>query len=248
MSLIPLKKSNSITGSEFISNNINLDRMTREQNILNEFLNGNIPDFLRNFIPITISDKNNTITYLTTSDYLSIGSDNDYVRMPMMPLTAQKIADQYDCTLPTRKMVLDIWKQSEYKLNPLPIPPDKEMMSTNRFYNHNCKIQNQIINKDKTKLISGHKKDVVLTNKLSPNNPNNRVAIYGWIKQNGVPIQNLNPLSHEINYSDYAHGIRLIANDVVVNGLPTRIQDIFTDTTLSALINDEGDSLKFLRY
>ena len=247
--LIPNKKDNSVSGSEFIRNNAKLAINVREQNILDEFLTGNIPDFLRNFASVTVTNNSDSIIYLVTSDYLCIGNDSDYVRMPMNPLTAQKIADQYDCTLPTKKIVDDIWKNSANKLAPLPWGPpyDASMMSTDRISIHNDRIQKQLSGKNNTALTSGHKKDVVLTNKLSPNNPNKRVAIYGWIQSNGQPIQGLNPATHEDTYSDYSHGIRLIANDVMVNGNVMRIQDVFKDSKLSKLISDEG-VLSFIKY
>jgi hypothetical protein len=251
MVLIAPRQTDAISGSEFIKINMNVSRPTREANILKEFLSGNIPDFLRQFTPIVVSNGNDNITYLTTTDCLSIGSDDDYVRMPMNPLTAQQIADQYDCTLPTRKMVHDIWKQSINKLDADELtwgpPYDDSMMNTDRIHIHNDRINKLMVGKDNTKLISGHKKDVVLTNKLYPNNPKKRVAIYGWIKLDGQPIQGLNYWSHEETYADYSHSIRLITNDVMVNGNPMRIQDVFQDAKLFALLSDEGP-LSFLRY
>jgi hypothetical protein len=245
---IPIPDS-SITGSEFVKCNMSNSIKEREENILNNFLLGNVPSFLRDFVPITITLKTNSITYLCTSDCLSIGTDDDYVRMPMNPLTAQKIADKYDCSLPTRKIVNDVWKNAVHKLTPLPWGPpyDKSMLSTYRFNEHNKRIQKQLVGKDYTKLISGHKKDVVLTNKLFPNNPKKRVAIYGWIKSNGCAIQNLNPSSHEVTYADYSHQVMLIMNDVVCNSKLMRIQDVFTNPDLCALISDEG-ILKFIKY
>jgi len=251
MTLIPLKESKAISGTDFINLNMSVKRDVREQNILDAFLKGNIPNFLRNFSPIVISSNNNTITYMVTSDYLSIGSDLDYVRMPMNPLTAQKIADKYDCSLPTKKMVMDIWTQSTNKLDANKLtwgpPYDSSMMNTDRIKIHNDKINVLMSKMDKTKLTAGHKKDVVLTNKISPNNPNKRVVIFGWIKSDGTPIQGLNYWSHEDTYADYSHGIRLIANDVMVNGKLMRIQDVFKDAILSNLLNDEG-ILTFLKY
>jgi hypothetical protein len=247
--LIHSRDPNAVTGSAFIQNNMNLSGATREANILHEFMSGNIPDFLRNFTAIDINDGKNSITYLVSADYLSIGSDADYVRMPMNPHTAQAIATQYDCTLPTRKMVNDIWSHSANKVPPLPWGPpyDSTMMSTERIGIHNGRVQKQLVGKDNKLLMSGHKKDVVLTNRLSPNNPNKRVAIYGWIQSNGQAIQGLNPTSHEDTYADYSHGIRMIANDVIVNGNPTRIQSVFADAKLASLISDEG-VLIFLKY
>lgn len=248
-SLIPSRDPGAVTGSKFVQNNMNLTGSAREAHILDEFMHGNIPDFLRNFAQVTVTENGNTITYLVMPDFLSIGSDSDYVRTPMNPLTAQKIADKYDCTMPTRKMVNDIYKQSTNKLEPKPWGPpyDADMEKTHRIGTHNKTIQAQLAGLDFTKLTSGHKKDVVLTNKLHPKNPNKRVAIYGWIQPNGQPIQGLNPVSHEDTYADYSHGIRLIANDVMVNGNPMHIKDVFSDPKLCSLISDEG-ILLFQKY
>ena len=247
--IIPQRTSDMVTGSEFIKNNMNLNGPIRQQNILNEFMNGNIPDFLRKFKDITVTGNENSMTYLVMPDVLSIGSNEDYVRIPMNPHTAQAIADKYDFSLPTKKMVNDIWKNSINKLSPLPWGPpyDSSMSSTYRIGVHNSRVQAQLKDKDYTELTSGHKKDVVLTNKLSPNNTNNRVAIYGWIQSNGKPIQALNPISHEDTYEDYSHGIRLIANDVLVNGEFIKLNDVFTNNKLASLVSDEG-VLTFIRY
>jgi hypothetical protein len=244
--LIPERDPGAMTGSEFVKENFNIVGNVRETNILNEFLYGNIPGFLKNFSPIKVTIGANTITYIVMPDYLSIGTDKDYVRMPMSPLTAQKIADKYDCTLPTKKMVNDIWKNSINKLEPQPQgSPYTNMDSMDRIHKHNTTIQKQLSNY--YNLTSGHKKDVVLTNKLYPNNINKKVAIYGWIKSSGLAIQGLNASDHSDTYIDYSHGIRLIANDVMINGNPMRIQDIFRHEEYCSLISDEI-TMEFLRY
>lgn len=246
---IPDKVTASLTGSGWVQANLNLLGATREANILKEFRSGNIPDFLRNFVEVTVSNGVDTITYKVMPDYLCIGNNYDYVRVPMNPHTAQAIADQYDCTLITRKMVNDIWKQSPNKLEPRPWGPpyDLDMERTHRIGTHSNTIKKQLAGKDPFALTSGHKKDVVLTNKLAPNNPKKRVAIYGWIQSNGKPIQDLNPSSHDDKYADYSHGIRLVDNYAVVNGQPMRMRDVFTHPTYSKLVSDEGP-LTFLSY
>ncbi len=250
-SSIPDRNPYSVTGSQWVQDNLKLSGATREVNILQEFKEGNIPDFLRNFADVTISDGTNTIVYKVMADYLCIGSDDDYVRVPMNPHTAQTIADQYDCTLITRKMTNDIWKQSPNKLTPRPWGPpyDLDMEKTHRIGTHSKTIQNQLLsaNLDPFSLTSGHKKDVVLTNKLFPNNPARRVAIYGWIQANGKPIQDLNPSSHDDKYADYSHGIRLVDNYATVNGQQMRMRDVFAHPIYSKLVSDEGP-LKFLSY
>jgi len=246
---IPDRSGMAVTGSGWVQANLNLMGAVREANILKEFKEGNIPDFLRNFVELTVSNGIDSITYKVMPDYLCIGSNYDYVRVPMNPHTAQAIADRYDCTLITRKMTNDIWRASPNKLEPKPWGPpfDLDMERTHRIGTHSNTIQKQLVGKDPFTLTSGHKKDVVLTNKLSPNNPQKRVAIYGWIQSNGKPIQDLNPSSHDDKYADYSHGIRLVDNYAVVNGQPMRMRDVFKHPAYSKLVSDEGP-LTFLSY
>ena len=246
---IPGRDPGALTGSQFIQANMNLKGAEREKNILNEFQHGNIPEFLRHFIPLDITMGNNTLSILVMPDYLCIGSDNDYCRMPMNPLTAQAIANQYDCSLPTKNIVDKIWKAAKNKLPPKPWGPpyDNSMSDTYRFGIHNTTIQNQLNGKDHTLLTAGHKKDIVLTNILAPNNSGKRVAIYGWTLPTGAPIQGLNPKDHDDHYADYSHGTRLIANDVILNTHPMRLENIFKDPTLCYMLNDDGP-LRFLHY
>lgn len=250
-SSIPPRNEFAVSGSQWVQDNLDLLGAAREANILKEFQEGNIPDFLRNFAAIKISDGTNTIIYKVMVDYLCIGHDSDYVRVPMNPHTAQAIADQYDCTLITRKMTNDIWKCSTNKLAPKPWGPpyNADMEKTHRIGTHSKTIQNQIIANGLNPFVltSGHKKDVVLTNKLAPNNPAKKVAIYGWIQPNGQPIQGLNPSSHDDKYADYSHGIRLVDNIAEVNGQPMRMRDVFKHPVYCRLVSDEGP-LHFLNY
>ena len=241
-SLIPTRDTSAINGSIFIQNNLHLSGAIREKNILNEFLIGNIPDFLRTFKTIDIVNGNDKLTYLVMSDYLSIGSESDYVRMPMSPLTAKLIADKYDCALPTKMMVDQIWKHSTIKLNPIAHGPpyDSSMFSTERYFWSNIAIQQQLLNKDHTELIAGHKKDVIIDKQLIVNKSN--VGIYGWFYTNGVAIQGPNPncSSHDLFYADYSHSIRLVAQDVILNGNLIRFYDLLNDKNKSYLISSQG--------
>jgi hypothetical protein len=86
-------------------------------------------------------------------------------------------------------------------------------------------------------LVSGHKKDVVVTNLLT-GNPD-RIAIYGWQRLNGAPIQPLSTV-HGACYADYSHGIRLVSETVLVNGEARSVYDVLQDPVLSRLLSDEG--------
>lgn len=246
--LIPNRENTFTTGSQFAKNNLNTDMplgKAREANTLAEALKGNIPNFLRDLVSITIEENNNKITYLVMPDVLSIGTDDDFIRMPMNPLTAQKIANQYNCSLPTKKMCDQIWKAATIKLSPHPkgAPYDNSMLSTETFVWHNNIIENQLKsfkNFDRQQLITGIKKDVVLDKDLL--NKPDRVAIYGWFQTNGTPIQGptVNSSSHEITYKDYSHGIRFIAREVFVNDKVMDLYDVLNDNNLSSLISHQG--------
>lgn len=203
---------------------------------------------LDNFKPITVDDGKNKLVYLVSNNYLSF----EDVIVPLSATRAQKIMDNAYCTLPTKKMVEQIWQQSEIKVKQIAKGPpyDSSMFSIKEIIKNSELINKELVGKDVTKLIAGHKKDVVLTNKLAPNNPNKRVAIYGWHGTNGVPIQGpvINSTSHERDYYyDYSHGIRLISRDCTLDGEVADLLDILASDEYSHLISDEG-KLNFLRY
>lgn len=240
--LIPLRSENSISGTEFVTNNLNTKYLDLDNNTVSEITNGNVPNFLRNFKEIHIKLLNNEITYLVMPDVLCIGGNSDFLRIPMGPKAAVKIADKFNCVLPTKKMCDQIWKAAEIKLNPVPKGPpyDNSMLSINTFKWHNDKINSQLSSDAFGKLISGHKKDVIIDKDLLQKK--DKVSIYGWFKTNGVAIQGPvpNSSSHEISYYDYSHGIRLVAREVMVNGKIKDIIEILSDKDLANLISDQG--------
>ncbi len=62
-------------------------------------------------------------------DYISVGSDKDYVRVPLTPIAARKIADEYYMMLPTAKIVDEIYKSASVHLNPVSMKPGPRMAS-----------------------------------------------------------------------------------------------------------------------
>ena len=232
----------AITGGKFIAEVAGLPRADREVRVLQEVLGGNIPGFLRTFVPVNVSEVINgtptDATYYVMPDYLCIGLDADFVRMPMTPMIAQPIADAFDCLLPTRKMVDDIYAQATVKLAPFPISPaTTDITRTTTFYRHHQAIEQQRAGQPLGALTGGIKKDVVVTPLLA-SNPN-RVAIYGWHQLNGVPIQPLY-LGHVDYYVDYSHGIRLVRQQMIVNGTDMLLEDVLADPDLHVLVSNEG--------
>lgn len=240
---LPDRKSDAPLGSSFATKISALPLPERESEILGEILSGNVPGFLRQLCPVTITnvmeDRTNYATFYVTADYVAVGADEDYLLAPLTPSTAQRLADRLDCTMPTPTMVDAIYATAEGKLAPAPIPPSAAMTSVPVFLDHNDIIRTQrvAVRPLSGALVAGHKKDVVISAKLAAHT--NKVAIYGWHRTNGEPIQPLY-LGHTATWVDYSHGIRLVAQAMRVNGHATTVSRVLADPQLAGLLSDEG--------
>ncbi|MBC7850147.1 MAG: hypothetical protein H7Y31_10450 [Chitinophagaceae bacterium] len=218
----------------------------RELILFDEIVKGNIPGFLRKFVPITVvlTNGNKTIkaVYYVSPDYLSIGSDADWARIPLTPMTAQRIADTFQCFLPTRKMVDDIYSQATIKLEPVPLYANRD--SALIFWHHHLIIEGQ--RKNRKGLTAGIKKDVVISEKVSADPKPNRVAIYGWHKLDGKAIQPLYT-GHVNWYVDYSHGIRLVYRKIKIDNRWMDYKEVLKDPVLRKLLCDES-SCDFFAY
>lgn len=240
---VPPRLSSYMTGTQFTAAIAPLSFTQRESLIYNEFIKGNVPNFLRTLCPVTstalISGVTQSVTYYVIPDYIAIGSDVDYFLCPMSPMVSKKIADSIGCTLPTRKMVNDIYAQSVLKLSPLTIPASGTMSTVQAFEQHNLMVgsQRSSFTNSLGTLTGGDKKDVVISNQIYTTA--NRVVIYGWHTAIGSPIQPLSNV-HGDTYMDYSHGIRLVQNAVIYNGLPNTVKGILQSSTLNSILSDEG--------
>lgn len=242
-SLIPPK-----TGEQFYQDAIRMQWKQRDSFAIKEILGGNIPQFLFKLVPITVTaldtttGKVNRATYYIMPDYLSVGSNTNWARIPLTPLAAQLIADSLHCFLPTRKMVNDIYANAVVKLAPVPMYIHRD--STVTMWQHHLIIEGQ--RKLQKGLIAGIKKDVVISDQLTRSSKTNRVAIYGWHQLDGVPIQPLYT-GHVNWYADYSHGIRLISRNIKVNGKWMDYSTLMEHPILKKLLTDEsfGDVIRY---
>ena len=93
------------------------------------------------------------------------------------------------------------------KLAPSPIPPTPAMTTVPVFLRHNETVLAQRSGEPPGRLVAGHKKDVVIANKVFATT--GKVAIYGWHRAVGKPIQPLYT-GHTAAWVDYSHGVRLV--------------------------------------
>lgn len=234
---LPSRPADATGGAELARRLAELPIVEREDAVIAEVFRGNVPGWWRRFADVPVGPA----VLHVAPDYLAIGSDEDFLRMPLSPTAAQAIADLLECTLPTTKMVDAIFRAAPLKLEPAPLPPGPEMTTVAQFARHNELVETarraaRAQHPDGV-LVAGHKKDVVLSPQLAAHP--DRVAIYGWQRVDGTPIQPLF-LGHSSRWVDYSHGVRLVARDVEWSGGVRRLDELLRDDRWWTLFSDEG--------
>jgi hypothetical protein len=240
---IPSRSVDAPSGSEFASRVRALSGAARDELAAVQLLAGDVPQFLRHLVPVTLrgaaAGKPVSVTVCVLPDYLALGSNADYLFVPMGLEAALEVSGRFGFVLPTPKLVDAIYAKSAVKLDPQPLAPSDEMRSTAYVVYHT-----QLINLQRESrlaplgvLTSGDKKDLVLSERLwrIPG----RVAIYGWHRAWNQPIQPLSTV-HGARYADYSHGVRLVSRTVYVNGAARKIENVLSDPALAPLLTREG--------
>jgi hypothetical protein len=241
---IPTRATSAPNGREFMQQVSGLSDDAREAAILGQLRQGNIPSFLRHLIPVVLSGRlangqPSQAIVCVSPDYLAIGSDENFLLVPMRLRTALTVAMGFGFTLPTPKIVDAIYRQAPVHLQPQPLAAGDTMRTTGYYWHHNELVREQRLAMPEPLgiLTAGDKKDLVLTNRLWSNLA--RVAIYGWHLPDGVPIQPLSTV-HGMRYSDYSHGIRLVSAIAYVDGEARQLLSLLEDPHAAVLFSDEG--------
>ena len=241
---IPERQSSAGGAREVLKRIETLEGPSRDRLVVDSILAGNIPRFLRGLVPVSLSGvardgRSVAVTICVTPDYLAVGDDSDFIRMPLGLPAAASIASALGFLLPTTAMVDAIFNQAAIRLQPSPMKPTSAMTSTGYFVEHNATVDRQRFAADRRlgALTAGQKKDVVMTRRLMSSR--GKVAIYGWHRPNGRPIQPLSTV-HGAQYADYSHGIRLVAGTAYVDGVARTLADVLADPDLASIVSGEG--------
>ncbi len=207
-----------------------------------QILAGNLPAFIRPMTAVALSPAPgqpgpDRVTVFVTPDYLCLGSDDDFLRIPLDLPGASRVARRLHLALPTPRIVDAVYRHAGTVLAPAPIPPSALMRSMAVTQEHQAMIEAARHGRPILPLIAGHKKDLVLTNRLHEHP--DRVAIYGWHRPDGHPIQPLS-LVHGKGYADYSHGIRLLSRTVLVDGVPMDYFTALADPRIGPVLTREG--------
>ncbi len=259
----------AITGTDFVRLLTGKSQATREEAAGDMFMSGHYVKWPMVAVPLTDS-QGRKATINVSSDYFAIGTPEDFVYLPLTPITAQLMADRLGLMLPTRKIVKATWDAASVKAQAYPmradwerrkLNPDMRMITLDGFVDHDKQVKASLSERTSpAQLVAGTKKDVVISNKIRQNTANKlgSVAIYGWQDKGGSivraisgnnakagdPIQGLNPSDHDNAYVDYSHGIRFIESSITLDdGRRVRVDD----PSVASLVSDEGP-LTISRY
>ena len=165
---IPARRAKAPLGSAVMEQVLNLSGSERDTVVIEQVLSGNLPSFLRQLIPVTFAGtladgQTAEVTICVTPDYLAVGNDKDFVRIPMGLPAAALIADKFGFFLPTTKMVDAIYSQAGIRLAPSPMKPTSQMSSTGYLLTHNDTVDGQLapLGTSLEELTAGQKKDLV---------------------------------------------------------------------------------------
>lgn len=234
---LPARPPNAPGGRAVAEAVARLPLAEREARILSEVKAGNVPDSWRRLVAVDVGRGGHRATFHVTPDYLAVGPDGDAFLVPLSPQAAQALADRLGCCLPTPQMVNDIHAAASVKLTPAPIAPTPEMTTVPVFLRHSDTVRAQMAGVRPGALVAGHKKDVVICRAL-PERPG-KVAIYGWHRTDGRPIQPLYT-GHTAAWVDYSHGVRLVRRALTVDGRATTVEAVLSDPALAPLLSSEG--------
>lgn len=247
---LPPRAADAPDGSTFGADVAALGDHERYAASAEAILAGNVPAFLRRLVPLTLTRDDDgpgarSVTLFVAPDYLAVGSDDDYLPVPLDFPNAVAVAERLGCALPTPRIVDAIYAAASVRLAPVPLPPGPQMRSMAYILEHRARIALERVaaplpdraEPGPAPIVAGTKKDLVLTNRLR--DAPDREAIYGWHRPDGRPIQPLS-LVHGVHYADYSHGVRLVSEVVLVDGAPRDYADALSDPAVGPLLTREG--------
>jgi hypothetical protein len=246
----------------------------RENAILAQLAAGNMPDALLRWVEIPVENTAKDGTVLKGAvkvlpDYLCVGDDGNYRHVPLDPVSAQWAADEFGALLPTAKIChavymkaapanrigaipRDYWRKSSDPARKTPRDWDQD--STSAYNEHSEAIRSAMKSIRSGELIAGHKKDVVLSRRLTPDV--DRIAFHGFYDNDGWPREpcyepdnvlhkttprDMPALAHHRLFSDYSQGVRLVHPRMTIEGQGEKgVADVLAHPTLSYLISAEG--------
>lgn len=264
---LPKRPQNALDGSQFMEKVLGVDlekfkknprqlgslsKIERENAILEQIELGNIPDFLRRPKAVIIKgpDGGEVKTYVMP-DYIAIGSNEDFVRLPLSPIIAQALAQKYGFSLPTKTIVEETYQQAGKRVvgpsysHPAEFQINSAFLDSAGFYLRSDQdIKAQLQGVPLGTLVAGGKKELVVSPFVSGRQASEAIDFYGLYGTDGIPIQRTPGHGRECGYrhTEYALGVRFVSPVVVVTKSSgerkvVRIDEALRDPEIAKMIS-----------
>lgn len=229
----------------------------REARLEASLFAGHLPTFLSTFATFEVRGvdargRDRIVELAAMVDYLALGTGDDYVRVPLSPRLAQLLANRWRLVLPTPRLVDLVHRHAAARLEDHALSYKHQKVETlEAVLEHEALVladrAQHLPVAPLGRLVSGHKKDIVLTTQLARAEHQGRVAVYGWHGTGETPHQALS-LVRSADYVEYTHGVRLFAAECLVDGRPFALREVMQDAALHKLVSDEGPVPTTLGY
>ena len=221
--------------------------------VLQQVADGNMPGTWNDWVTIkTKGSKGTEVEFEASPHGLRLGTSSDWVEIPLDGPHSAAAAEILDCKLATAWMVkqihLQAMKEGEGKVVKFfaapeiaealgikwnPNRPDGEAMESPEFILVKNVMLHAWLAGNKVSdgmLVSGYFKSVVqpvegMTNRSGKTS---RLEIVGGYNDKGKPIQGLSGGFHWEAYFDYSHNIRLVKDEMKVNGETMTMNQFFS--------------------
>jgi len=231
----------------------------REEAILDAVRAGNYVEIC--WYPLRTEFNGHSGLILVSSDALKLGEPDDYFRPNVTAATAQRIADELGCILPTTLICDQAWEQATARSSPCLQPADPaerlrqgyprcpdgstSMDDTPAMLRHSEEVDAK--RADQRGLLGNIGKHWVITNRLLQK-PVGTAANYGWfdasapyVSASGLRLWQPLSTAHNDGHVDYSQvQPRLVHTSMLVDGEERSIFDVGRDPELSGLISSEG--------
>lgn len=198
---------------------------------------------------------------LVSADTLKLGEPDDYFRPNVTAATAQRIADELNCILPTTLICDKVWEQASAHASPCLQPADPavrkaagyptcpdgstSMSDTPAMLRHSKEVSAK--RAGQAGLLCNVGKHWVITNRLLNKSPET-AANYGWFDESaphasasGLKLWQPLSTAHNDAHTDYSQvQSRLVSTRMLVDGEPRSIFDVGRDPELCGLVSSEG--------
>lgn len=232
-------------GTEFVNSlPIHGTSQERDDRIVAAVKNGDHAPL--NWRPVKVSARGLEATVFVMSDALMIGEPGDYVRVSMNADTAQRVAWELRAFLPTTKLCDDVWDAAEIQITPCTQgPPYSEIDHPRRMLKYHQDVDKKVDALGSRGVLVGNVgKHWVLTNK---NIGSTKVRNYGWytegwgnISASGKRMIQTLGAAHNSRHVDYSQVVRLVKNEVEINGEMRTFEEVAVHPQLCHLVSSEG--------